>query len=47
MEWNAIEVNDEEEILYHTIPSRNKAKRKHPHSLAKSVAYNRASERKQ
>ena len=41
-----LEVNDEDEIFYHTIPSRNKAKRKHPHSLAKSVADNRASERK-
>ena len=40
-----LEVNDEEEILYYTIPRRNKAKRKHPHSLAKSVADNRASEK--
>ena len=41
-----LQVNEEEDFVSFQIPSRNKAKPKHPHSLAASVAGNRARERK-
>ena len=39
-------LTEEEEIVSHKIPSRNKAKPKNPHRLAKSIEGNRVSERK-
>ena len=41
-----LQVNEEEDFVSFQIPSRNKAKPEHPHSLAASVAGNRARERK-
>ena len=41
-----LQVDDEDELVSHSQPSRKKSKAKKPHSLAAAVAANRAAERK-
>ena len=39
-------VNEENESVWHTLPAQKKKKSKHPHSLNASVVANRAGEKK-
>ena len=41
-----LQVEEEEDIVSHSQPSRKKSKPKHPHSIAAAVAANRAAEKK-